>query len=114
MLKGAESACINHPTVHATVRCKQCSRPICDACVVPGPLGRYCSEACKEKHAHFHQQVQRLDARAGTASFTKVKTAITTLIVFLVVLAVAGFVITIFEVPILYDIVLRIREAIGI
>ena len=67
MLKGAESACINHPTVHGTIRCKQCSRPICKDCVVPGPLGSYCSQACKEKHTQFNAQVQRLEAELAEA-----------------------------------------------
>ena len=114
MLKGAESACANHPMVHATARCKQCSRPICDACVVPGPMGVYCSAVCKEKHAHFHAHVQRLDGKAGTASFTKVKSFVTTLIIFGAVLFAVGFAATLFEIPVVSDITLRVREMIGI
>ena len=114
MLKGTESACINHVHVHATVRCKQCSRPICDACIVPGPLGRYCSQACKEKHETFHQRVQKMDAKAGTASFTKVKTVITTLIILGAVLFAVGFIASTVEIPIVSEITYKVREAIGI
>ena len=114
MLKGAESACINHPTVHGTIRCKQCSRPICKDCVVPGPLGSYCSQACKEKHTQFNAQVQRLDAKAGTASFTKVKKLVAAVIVLAGVLFAVGFVASTVEIPIVTDITMRIREAIGL
>lgn len=114
MLKGTESSCINHVHIHATVRCKQCSRPICDACIVPGPLGRYCSTACKEKHETFHQRVQKMDAKAGTASFTKVKTFVTTLIIIAAVLFAVGFVASTVPIPIVSDITYQIRDAIGI
>jgi len=114
MLKGTEAACINHPSVHAALRCKQCSSPVCDACVVPGPIGRYCSAVCKEKHEAFHQRVQKMDGKAGTASFTKVKTMITTLIVFLAVLFAVGFVASTVEIPIVSEITYRVRDMIGI
>lgn len=114
MLKGTESACINHVHIPATVRCKQCSKPVCDTCIVPGPLGRYCSAACKEKHEHFHQRVQKMDAKAGTASFTKVKTFVTTLIVLGAVLFAVGFFASTIDIPIVSDITWRVREALGI
>lgn len=114
MLKGTEAACINHPTVHAALRCKQCSRPVCEACIVQGPLGRYCSAECKEKHQHFHQRVQQMDTRASKASFTKVKTMIATFIVFLGVLFMVGVIASIIEIPFISDITYRVRDAIGI
>ena len=114
MLSGTASTCANHPAVHATTRCKQCSRPVCDACVVPGPLGNYCSTVCKEKHAQFHQQVQRLDAKAGSAAGTRVKTMLTTLIVFAAVLFAIGFIASTIEIPILSNITYRVRDLIGI
>lgn len=112
-MKGTEAACINHPTIHATIRCKQCSRPVCDSCVVQGPLGRYCSTVCKEKHQHFHQQVQTMDTRARGASFAKVKSMISTFLVLVAVLVVVGVFATLVEVPILSNLTYRVREALG-
>ena len=58
-------ACINHPAVEAAGRCKQCSRPFCNACRVLGPTGQFCSETCKQKHEVFVQQAQAQDHKKG-------------------------------------------------
>lgn len=59
------SGCINHPAVEAVARCKQCGKPVCGACVVIGPTGRFCSEDCRERHAEFIKRAQVFDSKRG-------------------------------------------------
>ena len=114
MLEGSQSGCINHPGVEATVRCKQCARPVCDACVVQGPTGRFCSVPCKEKHQAFIQQAQQLDGKARSGFFVRVRNLVGALVIIAAVLVAVGVVATMFDVPILVDIVDKVREVIGV
>lgn len=114
MMKGTESTCVNHPATHATARCKMCSKPLCDACIVPGPVGVYCSTVCKDKHTLFQQRVQTMDQKGRGSSFVKAKSAITTLIVFLAILFAIGFLASTIEIPVVSDITYKIRDLIGI
>ena len=41
MSQTEKTQCINHPTVPAAVRCKQCAQPACTKCIVLAPLGRF-------------------------------------------------------------------------
>ena len=66
------SGCINHPSVEATGRCKQCGKPFCSTCHVPGPTGNFCSETCKASHENFTQRAQQLDSMHKSAVGTKV------------------------------------------
>lgn len=60
MLDGKLSGCINHPGVEATVRCKQCAKPVCGSCVVTGPTGRFCSIECRDRHEAFVKRAREL------------------------------------------------------
>lgn len=64
------SECINHPGVEATVRCKQCGKPACDACAVSGATGRFCSQDCKEKHEAFIRRAQQLETQKRRGSLS--------------------------------------------
>ncbi len=86
MALGIASACINHPTVESCGRCKQCSKPFCSACEVPGPTGSFCSEACQKKHEVFVQRAAKLDdMQRDTSFFGKLWIRIRKLLVFLIV-----------------------------
>jgi len=87
MALGIASACINHPAVEATGRCKQCTKPFCDACAVPGATGLFCSAACKEKHELFVQRAAKLDdMQRDTSFFAKLWIRIRKLLVFAIVI----------------------------
>lgn len=58
-----DSSCINHPTIEAAGRCKQCGKPFCSACHVHGPTGNFCSEECRGKHEAFTKRAAELDAK---------------------------------------------------
>jgi len=113
-MKGTESGCINHPGIEATHRCKQCNKPVCDACVVPGPTGRFCSTACKEKHEAFTRQAQRMEGRARSGLFVKLRKLAGALLLVLAVCLALGVIGTVFTVPVLSDIVYQVRGIIGI
>ncbi len=86
MASGLVSSCLNHPSVEATGRCKQCSKPFCDTCAVRGATGNFCSQACKEKHEAYVQRAVKLDdMRRDTSFFAKSWIYIRKLIVFAIV-----------------------------
>lgn len=102
MLEGTSSGCINHPAVEAVARCKQCGRPVCGACMVPGPTGRFCSDSCKEKHEKFIQRAQELNQTSRrTGDFRKIKRLLVKLVIYLVAIGALGFVSIYFEIPVL-------------
>ena len=114
MLEGSKSGCINHPGVEATVRCKQCGKPVCDACVVQGPTGLFCSTVCKEKHQAFMTRAQQLEAKkAGSSLGARLRGAVGFLLLVAVVLGAVGVVATVFEVPVLSGLVRQARVVIG-
>lgn len=86
MALGIASACVNHPAIEASGRCKQCSKPFCSACEVPGPTGSFCSGACLRKHEMFVQRAAKLDdMQRDTSFFGKLWIRIRKLLVFVVV-----------------------------
>jgi hypothetical protein len=50
--------CINHTARDAFIRCRQCSKPVCQECVIKDEIGVYCSEDCAEKGKSFHQRAE--------------------------------------------------------
>jgi len=114
MSKGIQSGCINHPGVEATHRCKQCNKPVCGACVVPGPTGRFCSTACKEQHEAFTQRAQRMDGKARSGLGARLRKLVGALILAAAVCFALGVVGSIFTVPVLSDIVFEVRGILGI
>lgn len=117
MLDGRLSSCINHPSVSATARCKQCGKPVCGACVINSPLGSFCSDACRERFEAFSKRVQELDrdtARARWNIGTKLRQFFSFLIFVAVVLITLGVIGTLFNIPVLSQWVFVIRAWIGI
>ena len=112
-LGGIGSTCINHRTVESVGRCKQCGKPFCAACKVVGPTGVFCSEECKVKHENFIERAQKLEAKKGALGIrVKLRKLLSTLVTILVIALVAGVIGSLFEIPILSDLVLRVRGSI--
>lgn len=85
MAVGALSSCTNHPGVEAAGRCKQCGKPFCSACEVAGPTGRFCSQACKDRHESFTQRAAQLDdMRRDTSFFAKLWIRVKKLLVWVI------------------------------
>jgi hypothetical protein len=45
--------CATHRDVPAVVHCHQCHKPVCTACTVVTPLGRFCSAECGLLYREF-------------------------------------------------------------
>ena len=106
MSSGALSSCINHPSIEATGRCKQCSKPFCDMCAVRGATGNFCSAVCKEKHeAYVKKAVALDDMTRGTSFFAKLWMRIQKLLAFAILILIIAVALHFFgvNVPILSD-----------
>ncbi len=117
MLDAKLSSCINHPAVSATTRCKQCGKPICPACVISSPLGNFCSDVCRERFENFTKRVQDLDRETSRARWnigTKLRQFFSFLIFVIVVLITLGVVGTLFNIPVLSQVVFFVRSWLGI
>lgn len=114
MVDVTRSACVNHPGIEATVRCKQCSRPVCDTCIVTGPTGRFCCPECKQKHEVFTQRAQQMDGKARTTLFPKLRQLGGNLLLAAAVVAALAVVGTIFDIPVLTPLVQQARGMIGL
>ncbi|MDZ4857395.1 MAG: hypothetical protein SGI88_00310 [Candidatus Hydrogenedentes bacterium] len=114
-LSGTGSVCVNHPGVESVGRCKQCGKPFCNACKVQGPTGYFCSAECKQKHETFVKRAQELDVKKrgiGVGYFLgRIMGLAVALLVIAIILGVVG---TIFQVPVLSDLVVNVRNTIGI
>jgi hypothetical protein len=112
------SACVNHPAVEATTRCKACLKPICNACRVMGPTGVFCSTECKEKYEQFVERAARLEQmrKPKTFNLARIRSIVIKVIILAAVVLVAGFVASLFdvEIPVLSGIVERLRETAGL
>jgi B-box zinc finger protein len=78
MARQKESYCINHQDKIATTRCKTCSKPVCDDCVVRTDLGMYCSDNCAEQADRFSDKLEmseemRAAAKPKLAAIRRVK-----------------------------------------
>lgn len=102
----ADSSCINHVTIEAVGRCKQCGKPFCGTCEVVGPTGRFCGEACKTAHETFVERAKQLDdMRGGAGVFGKLLVRLKQLAILLVVLLLGAVAATYFgiNVPVIGD-----------
>jgi hypothetical protein len=89
MPKGLASYCINHPAIEATARCRQCRKPVCDVCAVPGAQGIFCSGECRDQFAEFLERARKMDEASGWRWWRfarKVRRAIVKLVVFAIML----------------------------
>ena len=49
-----ESVCWKHTETPASARCRQCSKPICKACVVESNGETFCSTACVNRNTEYN------------------------------------------------------------
>ena len=111
------SNCINHPVAPAKARCKQCGKPVCGVCIVAGPTGQFCSDACREKHELFIGQTKEYDVKArstGLGILHRFWKLLGGLLGLSAVLFTLGVIATIVEIPVLSGIVRIVRGFIGI
>jgi hypothetical protein len=114
-LSGVGSVCVNHPSVESVGRCKQCSKPFCNACKIQGPTGFFCSAECKQKHEVFVKRAQELDVKKGGLGLGYFLSRIVGWAVAILIIAVVlGVVGTIFAIPVLSPLVLNVRHSIGL
>lgn len=99
------SGCVNHPSVEAAGRCKQCGKPFCTTCRIQGPTGNFCSEGCKASHENFTQRAQQLDSMKQSTAGTKLWFIGKKILFFAVIIVIIVFVAGYFgiEIPILTD-----------
>ena len=112
MLSASVSGCINHPGIEAVARCKQCGKPVCASCVVRGPTGQFCCEACKERHEKFIARAQELQRTSRPAGMFRkfIRALLIRLVILIVALIGLGFVALQFNLPAVSDIVRSLRE----
>ncbi|MBI4559986.1 MAG: hypothetical protein HY706_20535 [Candidatus Hydrogenedentes bacterium] len=117
MVRATSSACINHPSIEATARCKQCNTPVCGACRISAGSGFFCSEECKNKYEQFVQRAQQLERmrRPSIGISRRLGRLIGKLVIYAIVVLFFGLVATNFgvRIPILSDIVQRLIAAFG-
>lgn len=114
MLEASVSGCINHPGVEAVIRCKQCGKPVCGACVVVAASGRYCSEACQQKNDIFMQRAAQLEVKTQGKFALRLREWIGKIVALLLVLLALGLLATFVNIPVLSELVYRIRALAGI
>jgi len=116
MPKALATGCIHHPAVEAVAHCHQCSKPVCGACVVAGPTGKFCSFECQDRHAQFMKNAQGCELKGKPGGgFSRVVRRLMGQLVFLAVaLACLGILCTMFEVPVLSDWTRTVRGMIGL
>ncbi|MCH8204062.1 MAG: hypothetical protein IID09_02810 [Candidatus Hydrogenedentes bacterium] len=111
MSSGMLSGCINHPSIEAVGRCKQCGKPFCGTCEILGPTGKFCSDACKERHEVFVKRASKLDDMRRTSSaFGKLMTRLKKVAIFAAAIIIIAVVLHFFgvELPIVSDIIRNI------
>ena len=101
MIDARMSGCINHPGIEAVARCKQCGKPVCGACVITGPTGRFCGESCKEKHEKFVERAQEMQRSSrSTGGLVKLRRFLIKLVIFIVAIGALGFAAVYLDVPV--------------
>jgi hypothetical protein len=109
------SVCINHPGIEAVARCRTCGKPMCGACTVAGPTGKFCSFECREKHEKFTKAAQDTEyrGRVGGGFSSMIRNLVSSVVVLAAVLLAAGVLSTVFEVPVLSGLTRIVRAKIG-
>ena len=111
MSSGTLSSCLNHPSIEAVGRCKQCGKPFCGTCEVLGPTGRFCSDACKQRHEVFVKRASKLDDMRRTSGvFGKLMARLKKLLVYAAAILIIAVIIHFFgvRVPIVSDIINKV------
>jgi len=114
MLDATSSGCINHPGVEAITRCKQCSRPVCGACVETSPLGSFCSTVCRDKFHAFVQRAQSLETNVRSTWLQSLKMAAVRLLLIVFLLVIVGLLAIRLDIPVLAEAAIWVRQTIGI
>ena len=108
MASGTLSGCINHPSIEAIGRCKQCGKPFCGACEIQGPTGRFCSESCLKRHEVFIKRAAKLDDMRRTSGvFGKLVDRLKKVTIFAVAILIICVVLHFFgvHIPVVSDII---------
>ena len=108
MSSGTLSGCINHPSIEAVGRCKQCGKPFCSTCEILGPTGKFCSDACMQRHEVFVKRASKLDDMRRTSGvFGKLMDRLKKLAIFAAAILIVAVVIHFLgvDVPIVSDII---------
>ena len=111
MSSGTLSGCINHPSIEAVGRCKQCGKPFCGTCEILGPTGKFCSDACKQRHEVFVKRASKLDDMRRTSGlFGKMLDRLKKFSIYAAAILIVAVVVHFFgvEVPIVSDIIRNI------
>ncbi len=118
MLAGSQSGCINHPGIEASYRCKQCGIGVCGGCVQMTPSGHFCSQVCREKFEQFSARAKALDDKmkkpVEPGLFVKLKNLAVGGVLLLLVLGGLGVAGSLWQVPVLTDVVWKVRGIIGL
>jgi hypothetical protein len=114
MIDASASGCINHPGIEASARCKQCGKPVCGACVVVAASGRYCSEACQQKNEQFMQRAAQLEVKTQGKFSLFLRQLAGKIVAVLLVLLALGILATFVNIPVLSELVYRLRGLAGI
>ncbi len=113
MLDASQAGCVNHPTKPAVLRCKQCGAGVCKQCIIPGPVGRYCSETCKQQHEAFVQKAQGAEQRVRNKRSIRWSALLRKLVITAGLIVGLGMLGTVFNIPVLSGIVFKIRMILG-
>ncbi len=106
MSSGTLSGCVNHPSIEAVGRCKQCGKPFCGTCEILGPTGKFCSDPCKQRHEVFVKRASKLDDMRKTSGvFGKMMDRLKKLSIYVLAILIIGIVVHFFgvHIPILSD-----------
>ena len=113
MSQAEKTQCINHPTVPAAIRCKQCASPACTKCVVHAPFGRFCSEHCRDQYNAMHVQAEAMQPQGKSSPLLGLRRLIKKVVLVAIGICMLGVIGTLVKVPVLTPLVFKIREIIG-
>ena len=113
MLDASQSGCVNHPTKPAVLRCKQCGVGVCKQCIIPGPVGRYCSETCKQQHEEFMRKSQAAEQKVKNKHPIRWGRLLRKLVIIVGIIVGLGVLGSVVNIPILSGVVFKIRMVLG-
>jgi hypothetical protein len=103
-------------------RCKQCGKPLDITNRIKGPTGAFCSEPCRVQHEAFVGRVGEMEAAEGKGGggfllfALRLRSLLSSCVVLLVLLLLAGFAGTVFEyeIPVISTLYFRILGLVGL
>lgn len=109
-----QATCVYHPGKAATSACKQCGKTTCSQCTVSGPTGTFCSTPCRTAHEARVIQAKGADGKARTSFFVRLRGVTGKIIFVVVVMLVAAWVTNFIYIPVLSEVVLKVRAMLGL